>query len=68
MSTYDKYKTKRVTITLGEIPNKKIKSIAKNNGYNNAADLYREIITAYIKNYESINGEISIESDENKSM
>lgn len=68
MSTYDKYKTKRVTITLGEIPNKKIQSIAKNNGYNNAADLYREIITAYIKNYESINGEISIESDENKSM
>jgi len=65
MSTYDLYKTKRVTISLGENTREKMNIIALQIGYKYTSDLYKDIIDNYIKEYEAKAGEIIIDNKKN---
>lgn len=64
MSTYDLYKNKRVTITLGQVNIDKMNKIANAQEYKHTSDLYREIIMSYINKYEANHGPILIEQTE----
>lgn len=59
MTKYNEYKNKSYSLRISDEKKRKIKTIAKKEGYISAAKLYDEIITNYINKYESKHGEIT---------
>jgi len=60
MSSYDRYKTKRLTVTMGKDNINKMNHIAKSKGFRYTSDFYKEIVKKIISEYEAEHGEITL--------
>ena len=63
MSTYDLYKTKRLTVTIGKDKINKMNYIARSKGYKFTSKFYNDIVTKTIEEYESEHGEITLPAE-----
>lgn len=63
MSTYDLYKNKAYNLRLPNELRIKFEIIAKRKGYKKTSHAYKDVIETYVKDYESLHGEIEIDKE-----